>query len=85
MQHNEDMVSVLNDLIRINNDRINGYEKAITETKDADDDLKSVFRRMADESRQHKSELIVEVKKQAANQWKMLPPLPARSIAPGWM
>ena len=63
MQHNEDMVSVLNDLIRINNDRINGYEKAIKETKDADEDLKSVFRRMADESRQHKSELILEVKK----------------------
>lgn len=63
MQHNEDMVSVLNDLIRINNDRINGYEKALKETKDADEDLKSVFRRMADESRQHKSELILEVKK----------------------
>ncbi|WP_127127279.1 ferritin-like domain-containing protein [Pseudoflavitalea rhizosphaerae] len=63
MQHNEDMVSVLNDLIRINNDRINGYEKAIRETKDANDDLKSVFRRMADESRQHKAELILEVKK----------------------
>lgn len=63
MQHNEDLVSVMNDLIRINNDRINGYEKAISETKDADDDLKSVFRRMADESRQHKSELTLEVKK----------------------
>lgn len=63
MQHNEDMVGVLNDLIRINNDRIDGYEKAIKETKDADDDLRSVFRRMADESRQHKAELITEVRK----------------------
>lgn len=66
MQYNEDMVSVLNDLIRINNDRINGYEKAIKETTDADDDLKSVFRRMADESRQHKSELALEVRKAGA-------------------
>lgn len=63
MQHNEDLVSVLNDLIRINNDRINGYEKAVKETKDADEDLKSVFRKMADESRQHKAELILEVKR----------------------
>lgn len=63
MQHNEDLVSVLNDLIRINNDRINGYEKAIKEVHDADDDLKNVFRNMADESRQHKSELINEVRK----------------------
>lgn len=63
MQHNEELVGVLNDLIRINNDRIDGYEKAIKETKDADDDLRSVFRRMADESRQHKAELSLEVQK----------------------
>lgn len=61
--HNEDLIEVLNDLVRINNDRIHGYEKAVEETKDIDVDLKSVFRRMADESRQHKAELALEIQK----------------------
>lgn len=63
MQHNEDLIEVLNDLIRINNDRIEGYEKAITETKDIDADLRTLFRRMADQSREAKAELIQEVQK----------------------
>lgn len=67
MQHNEELIEVLNDLIRINNDRIQGYEKAIKETKDIDTDLKAVFRRMADESRQHKAELALEVQKNGGN------------------
>lgn len=67
MQHNEELIEVLNDLIRINNDRIRGYEKAVEDTKDIDVDLKSVFRRMADESRQHKAELVLEVQKSGGN------------------
>ena len=63
MQHNEDLIEVLNDLIRINNDRIEGYEKAISETKDIDADLRTLFRRMADQSREAKAELIQEVGK----------------------
>lgn len=64
MQHNnEELVEVLNDLIRINNDRIEGYEKAMNETKDIDADLRTLFRRMADQSRQNKVELIQEVQK----------------------
>jgi uncharacterized protein (TIGR02284 family) len=63
MQNNEELIEVLNDLIRINNDRIEGYEKAIEETKDIDADLKTLFRRMADQSRQAKAELIQEVQK----------------------
>ena len=46
----EDTVDVLNDLIRINHDRIAGYERAINESKDIDVDLKGVFSRMAEES-----------------------------------
>lgn len=65
--NNEELVDVLNDLIRINNDRITGYEKAVDETKDIDDDLRSVFRRMADESRQHKAELVLEVQKRGGS------------------
>src|SRR5437868_6036884 len=63
MQTNEELIEVLNDLIRINNDRIEGYEKAITETKDIDVDLKTLFRRMADQSRGNKTELVQEVQK----------------------
>jgi uncharacterized protein (TIGR02284 family) len=67
MQNNEELVEALNDLIRINNDRIEGYEKAINETKDIDVDLKTLFRRMADQSRQNKAELIQEVQKKGGN------------------
>ena len=63
MQNNEELIEVLNDLIRINNDRIEGYERAIEETKDIDVDLKTAFRRMADQSRQNKAELVQEVGK----------------------
>ncbi|MBV9986923.1 MAG: aldehyde dehydrogenase, partial [Chitinophagaceae bacterium] len=33
MKTNETLIETLNDLIRINNDRINGYEKAAEEVK----------------------------------------------------
>jgi uncharacterized protein (TIGR02284 family) len=52
-------VSLINDLIIINNDRIEGYERAAKETDDAQ--LKSIFSHMADESRQFKNELLREV------------------------
>ncbi len=42
----QEIISVLNDLIRINNDRIVGYEKAIKESKDTDVDLIAVFTKM---------------------------------------
>ncbi len=61
MERNDQLNEVLNDLVRINNDRIEGYEKAIDETKDADRDLKAVFHRMADESKQYASELRSEI------------------------
>lgn len=63
MATNENLVSVLNDLIRINNDRIEGYHRANTEARDIDVDLRAVFTRMADESRQYSAELIQEVVK----------------------
>ena len=46
---------VLNDLLKINNDRIAGYEKASGESEDLD--LKTVFRTMADESRRFANQL----------------------------
>jgi len=63
MDINHNLVEVLNDLIQINNDRIEGYQKAIMEARDQDIDLKAVFSRMADESRKYISELSHEVYK----------------------
>lgn len=62
MEKNE-TIDVLNDLIRINNDRIEGYEKAVKETKESDTDLRTTFNRMADESRRYKQELLDQVRR----------------------
>ncbi|HRE51156.1 MAG TPA: PA2169 family four-helix-bundle protein [Flavitalea sp.] len=68
MRHNnEELITVLNDLIRINNDRILGYEKAIKETEGIDLDLKTVFNRMIDESNQYKNELATEALKRGGS------------------
>ncbi len=57
METNEKLIESLNGLIEINNDRVNGYEKAIEETKDLDVDLKAIFSGMASESRKYSGEL----------------------------
>lgn len=57
----ETNAEVLNDLIKINNDRIKGYEKASRETADKDADLRSVFMDMAAESREYADELKSEL------------------------
>jgi uncharacterized protein (TIGR02284 family) len=63
MATNDNLTTVLNDLIRINNDRVVGYEKAADEARDIDVDLRAVFARMAEESRQYAAELTQEVVK----------------------
>lgn len=60
----EKTVNVLNDLIKINHDRVVGYEKAIEELKDGDGDLKTLFQRYVTESRQYAQELTQEVTRQ---------------------
>ena len=57
----EQLTSVLNDLIQINNDRVKGYEKAADESKLVDVDLQAIFHKMADDSRRYASELTQEV------------------------
>lgn len=52
---NDKLIDKLNSLVEINNDRIEGYEKAEKDTKD--NDLKNLFKEMADRSRALKSEL----------------------------
>lgn len=61
METNENLTEVLNDLIEINNDRVNGYEKAVEETKDLDVDLRAAFNKMADDSRKYAAQLTQEV------------------------
>ena len=64
MQANlESLAEVLNDLVKINNDRIAGYERAISESKDLDVDLKTIFEGMIKESQQYKTDLVAEVTK----------------------
>jgi len=61
MEANENLIEVLNDLIKINNDRIDGYERALSELEDIDVDLKAIFQKMANESRENVTELSREV------------------------
>jgi uncharacterized protein (TIGR02284 family) len=61
MEKHDEIISVLNDLVRINNDRIVGYERAVNESKDTDVDMIAVFNKMADQSRKYVTELVQEV------------------------
>jgi len=61
MTTNDKLAGVLNDLIQINNDRINGYEKAAEEIRDRDIDLQALFSKLANDSRKYASELSREV------------------------
>ena len=63
MEQNEAINDIMNDLLKINNDRIAGYEKAINESKDLDIDLKAIFEKMIQQSQGNKEELIYEIEK----------------------
>jgi uncharacterized protein (TIGR02284 family) len=63
MAENAEVIEVLNDLILINNDRIAGYEKAYNETKDIENDLRSMFSKLADQSKGYVMDLKAEVTK----------------------
>lgn len=58
---NENLAGLLNDLVRINNDRIAGYQKATEELKPEDADLKVLFERYIKESTQYAAQLSAEV------------------------
>ncbi|PSL49415.1 uncharacterized protein (TIGR02284 family) [Chitinophaga niastensis] len=51
MLQQEKLVTILSDLVKINNDRVEGYRKAIAATDDVD--LKALFQRMIDESNKY--------------------------------
>ncbi len=63
----EKVIGILNDLIRINHDRVVGYEKGVDELKAEDADLKTLFQRYITESRQYGQELTQEVNRLGGN------------------
>jgi uncharacterized protein (TIGR02284 family) len=63
MESNKNVVDALNNLVQINNDRIEGYERAAKETDDSD--LKDLFNQMASKSHMMKSQLSSEVIKRS--------------------
>jgi len=60
---NTELIEVLNDLIKINYDRIEGYRKASEETKTYDISLHPIFLKLADDSRMNVSALTGHVRK----------------------
>lgn len=61
LEENEKIVEVLNSLVQINNDRIEGYTHATEGTQDAD--LKALFNSMKSKSQHLKTSLINEIRK----------------------
>jgi len=57
MKSTQEIIGVLNDLIRINNDRVAGYEKAIENAKSIDIGLQTIFSKMKSESIKYTAEL----------------------------
>jgi uncharacterized protein (TIGR02284 family) len=57
MQISEQNTEMINDLIEINNDRVEGFEKAGADLDEQDSDLATLFNQLASESRQNASEL----------------------------
>ncbi|MCK8492672.1 MULTISPECIES: ferritin-like domain-containing protein [Spirosoma] len=55
MIDNKEIVDDLNDLVKINNDRIHGYEESIKDSEDAQ--LNDLFRHMIIQSEQFRSQL----------------------------
>lgn len=55
------VINVLNDLLQINHDRVEGYKKAIDELKDEDNDLKVLFNRYITQSHEYAQELTSEI------------------------
>lgn len=61
MNQNQINNDVLNDLVQINNDRIEGYRKASDELSVQDQDLRTFFAEISRQSANFKSELIEEI------------------------
>jgi uncharacterized protein (TIGR02284 family) len=59
METTKKIIDILNDLIRINNDRIEGYERAAADTDSLQHaEIKSLFYKMSEDSRTYKNDLV---------------------------
>lgn len=65
---NENTIEILNDLLRINNDRMEGYKKAFRDVME--DDLRNVFAEMAGDSLKNAYELERELR----TNWRVVDP-----------
>ena len=63
MTNTEQLTELLNDLVKINDERIKGYEKAADQTKAPDVDLQAVFLRLAGESQSYIKDLNEKIDK----------------------
>jgi len=61
MDKRNEIIEILNDLVKINNDRIEGYKKAVGELGHEDPDLKNLFDKMIAQSMMLKSDLTEEI------------------------
>lgn len=61
MSQSEQTAEIVNDLVKINNDRIEGYKRAADEAKDTDADLKALFSEMVSQSTGFRQELAAVV------------------------
>ena len=58
MEHQEQLVEGLNDLIQIHNDRINTYRKIHSDLNDFDSDIERICQRIVRQSELHLSQLV---------------------------
>ena len=61
MEYTTQTVEILNDLVKIHNDRIAGYERAIKDTPEEESDLRKLFTSFIADSHQYKLALATEV------------------------
>jgi uncharacterized protein (TIGR02284 family) len=57
METTEKTIDILNDLVKINNDRVAGFDKASENLEENDQDLRTVFSKLAGESRDNAAAL----------------------------
>lgn len=61
MKNSNETIEVLNDLVQINNDRIEGYEKAIKELSKEDEEMRPLFIEFIQQSQTIKEDLEKEI------------------------
>lgn len=61
MNNTEEIIETLNDLLKINHDRADGYEKAANGLDATDVDLKAMFLQMSNDSKGYSSELVNKI------------------------